>query len=58
MRKHALALVLFLLLAASAFAQGNDGVVHWKSIIGVITAPGNFQPGRGYSERWITVDNH
>ncbi len=38
--RQAFGAMILLLLATPAFAQGNDAVVHWQTIVGLITAPG------------------
>jgi len=37
--KKASVLLVVLLFASASFAQGQDAVVQWKTIVGVITAP-------------------
>jgi hypothetical protein len=57
MRKQ-LALTLLLVVAASPLAAGADTVVHWKTIVGLITAPGTPNPVAGISSGlfpWTTT---
>ena len=57
MRQAFVAMIL-LLLAATAFAQGDDAVVHWQTIVGVITAPGISNPVAGIASGglpWTTT---
>jgi len=46
MRKASV-LLLLLLFASASFAEDDDAVVRWKTIVGVITAPGVNNPVAG-----------
>lgn len=54
----AFAVVILLLLATTSFTQSNDPVVHWKTVVGVITAPGISNPVAGIASGglpWTTT---